>query len=82
MSRTSRGKATRAALDSGPITPVAGVLSAVLADLDALEPIEVAQHIAPLGPEPRRAAPFVQLLAEDQGKKGAEHVARMAASDA
>ena len=68
----------RAALNSGPMTPVAGVRRVicppVLADRHLLEPIKVAQHITPLGPKARAPAALIQLLAQDQGQKGAEHV--------
>src|SRR3954451_11812792 len=78
-SRTLGGSAMRAALNSGPMRPAAGVRRVisppVLADRHVLEPIEVAQHIAPLGPEARHPAPLIQLLAQDERKKGAEHVA-------
>jgi hypothetical protein len=48
----------RAALNSGPMTPgrgrAHGHLPPVLADRHLLEPIEVAQHVVPLGPQPRQ----------------------------
>ena len=39
-----------------------------------LEPVEAAQHIAPLGPEGRLPAALVELLAQDERQERAEHV--------
>src|SRR3954462_11150449 len=43
-------------------------------DGGVLQTVEVAQHVAPLGPQARLAAALVQLLAQDEGEEGAEHV--------
>src|SRR4029450_6715714 len=51
-----------------------GHLPPLLADRDLLEPIKIAQHIAPLGPKARSAAALIQLLAQDKGQEGAGHV--------
>src|SRR5215204_6802411 len=43
-------------------------------DRGVLQTVEVAQHVAPLRPQARLAAALVELLAQDEGEEGAEHV--------
>src|SRR3954469_2630395 len=52
-----------------------GHLPAVLGDRHLLEPVEAAQHIAPLGPPARVATALVELLAQHERQERAEHVA-------
>ena len=48
---------------------------AVLFDLDVLEPVEIAPHVVPFGPEVVRVAAVGELLLEHERQERAEHVA-------
>ncbi len=52
-----------------------GDLAPIIVDLDFLQPIEVAQHVAPLRPEGRLSAALIQFLAKDEGEKRTEDMA-------
>jgi hypothetical protein len=73
------GRAMRAALNNGPMTPVAGVRSTIWLPSEListlLKAIEVTEHIAPLGPELGTAATLIQFLAQDERKERTEHMA-------
>lgn len=57
-------------------------LLAGLVDLDFLQAVEVAQHVAPLRAEAGGAAPVLEFLAQHERQEGTEDVAaRIAASE-